>query len=242
MSGVRRLARGRRSLRHMLDRRLRQDAVSEIEDVRPAAHGVQDVSMPSSRASPPAIRARGSRLPWVASPAAGSGRTRAGSRVQSSASASPMPGRREAVRGGRRRRARTRSPAPAGARPSARRRSGGSARATAARTGPAAGPRRSSRRSAPPRRPHRSGGSDRRSRLDEPVDQRRHEGRIAVGGEPGGRLVGRALAGDHVARHRPGRAAEAEERGLRRAGRLSAGRGSRRPERGARGATPRRAA
>ena len=46
----------------------------------------------------------------------------------------------------------------------ARRRSGGSDRATAGRTRPAARPTRSSRRSAPPRRPHRSGGSDRRSR------------------------------------------------------------------------------
>ena len=48
----------------------------------------------------------------------------------------------------------------------------------------------------------------------QPVDQRIYENRVAIGGEPGRRLVGRALAGDHVARHRPGRAAEAEKGGF----------------------------
>ena len=45
----------------------------------------------------------------------------------------------------------------------------------------------------------------------------RHEARVAIGEKPRRRLVGRALAGDHVARDGPGRAAEAEERRLRRA-------------------------
>ena len=48
----------------------------------------------------------------------------------------------------------------------------------------------------------------------QPVDQRLHEGRIAIGGEAGRRLVGRALAGDHVAGDGPGRAAEAQQRRL----------------------------
>ena len=39
---------------------------------------------------------------------------------------------------------------------------------------------------------------------------------MTIGEETGRRLIGRPFAGDHVARHRPGRAAEADERGLRR--------------------------
>ncbi len=53
---------------------------------------------------------------------------------------------------------------------------------------------------------------------DEALDERRHESRVAIGEHPRGRLVGRALAGDHVARHRPGRAAEPEKGGPRRQG------------------------
>ncbi len=52
--------------------------------------------------------------------------------------------------------------------------------------------------------------------FDQTIDQRAHEGRVLVGGEASGGLVGRGLAGDHVARHRPGRPAETEQGGLRR--------------------------
>ena len=50
--------------------------------------------------------------------------------------------------------------------------------------------------------------------LDEPVDQAREQVRMAIGEEPRRRLVRRAAAGDHVARDRPGRAAEADQRGF----------------------------
>ena len=48
--------------------------------------------------------------------------------------------------------------------------------------------------------------------VDEPVDQAREQVRMAIGEEPRRRLVRRAAAGDHVARHRPWRAAEADQR------------------------------
>ena len=49
---------------------------------------------------------------------------------------------------------------------------------------------------------------------NEPVDQRLHEIRVAVRHDPGRREFRRALARDHVARHGPGSAAEAEQGGL----------------------------
>ena len=52
--------------------------------------------------------------------------------------------------------------------------------------------------------------------LDEPIDQRREQFWLAIGEEPRRRLVGRAAASDHVARHRPGSAAEADQGGFRR--------------------------
>ena len=50
--------------------------------------------------------------------------------------------------------------------------------------------------------------------VDEPVDQPREQVRLAIGEQPRRRLVRRSAAGDHVARHRPWRAAEADQRRL----------------------------
>ena len=52
--------------------------------------------------------------------------------------------------------------------------------------------------------------------LDQTIDQPRESFRIAIGEQPRRRLVGRAMAGDHVGRDRPRRAAEADQRRLRR--------------------------
>jgi hypothetical protein len=60
---------------------------------------------------------------------------------------------------------------------------------------------------------------------DKPVDEGAHELGVAIGDEPGRRLVGRALAGDHVAGDRPGRSAKAEQGRLRRQGALDAAEG-----------------
>ena len=48
--------------------------------------------------------------------------------------------------------------------------------------------------------------------LDEPLDQRCEQLRLAVGEQPRRRLVRRAAPGDHVTRDRPRRAAEADQR------------------------------
>ena len=48
--------------------------------------------------------------------------------------------------------------------------------------------------------------------VDEPVDQGREQVRMAVGEEARRRLIRRAAPGDHVARHRPRGAAEADQR------------------------------
>ena len=50
--------------------------------------------------------------------------------------------------------------------------------------------------------------------VGEAVDQGREDLGMAEGEQPRGGLIRRAVAGDHVARHRPGRAAEADQRGL----------------------------
>ena len=50
--------------------------------------------------------------------------------------------------------------------------------------------------------------------LDQHVDDFRERLRMPVGHHPRRRLVGRAMAGDHVGRHRPWRAAEADQRDL----------------------------
>ncbi len=55
-------------------------------------------------------------------------------------------------------------------------------------------------------------------RLGDPVDQRVEGRRVAVDQHACRRLIGRALAGDHVGRHRPGGAGEADQRGFRRQG------------------------
>ena len=52
--------------------------------------------------------------------------------------------------------------------------------------------------------------------VDEPVDQGREQVRMAIGEEPRRRLIRRPAPGDHVARHRPRRAAEADQRDIAR--------------------------
>ena len=51
-------------------------------------------------------------------------------------------------------------------------------------------------------------------RIDQLVDQELKRGWVAIGEETGRRLIGRALSGDHIARHRPGSPAETDEGGL----------------------------
>ena len=78
-------------------------------------------------------------------------------------------------------------------------------------------------------------------RLGDPRDQRVEGRRVAVDQRPRRRLVGGAAAGDHVGRHRPGRAGEADERHVRRQRRAHDAARSRRPAPGCRG-PPRRGA
>ena len=146
--------------------RLRQDAVAEIEDVRPAAHRRRGC------ASTPAVQglAAGDQRQRIEIALRGEPGRQGGAHAARDRGSSRARAHRrcrlvrEAREDARRRRARRRSPGPAGAPPSGPstiRRIGSS---DSARTAPAAGRPRSSRRSAPPRRPHRPGGSDRRSR------------------------------------------------------------------------------
>ena len=85
-------------------------------------------------------------------------------------------------------------------------------RCTSAGIRPAAARPPRYRRSAPHRRRPGIGAPDNRSRPHQNIDQTRKGLRMAIGEHPRRRLVGRAAARDHVGRHRPGRAAEAEER------------------------------
>ena len=126
----------------MSDRRLRHDAVAEVEDVRAAARRREDARRRRwSSASPPATSASGSRLPCV-------GELRRELAESSVRVERPVERQRVAKAGlgergqvGRRRRGRTRSPGACGrARLQALARSAGSDRARAART--AAGGRR----------------------------------------------------------------------------------------------------
>ena len=67
--------------------------------------------------------------------------------------------------------------------------------------------------------------------VDEPVDQGGEQIRMAVGEEARRRLIGRAAPGDHIARDRPRRAAEADQRDVVAAARSSGGRAPRTPAR-----------
>ena len=179
-------------------------------------------STPSSSARPPATSASGSRLPCSASRAGSAAaaarglgrRVEADRREAVDAGELAELGRRAARKGDDRRRgqrgaelgdhARDRRDAPAlefGRRQHARpgiedlRRLGAGAELA-----------------------HEIGGRG----LDQPVDQRREQVGMAIGEQARRRLIGRAAAGDHVARHRPRRAAEADQRDLVAAARLDA--------------------
>ena len=178
----------RRSRADMLDRRLRQDAVAEIEDVRPAAHRVEDARRRrSSSASPPAIRASGSRLPCVATRPAARRAAPRGSSVQSSAErvadaglrrsverCAPPPRTKTMIRG-----LRAGAPSRLGTmRPI------GSSDSGSNSAGGRAAPKLSKICTASA--PASSWPTDRRPRPStSAVDQRRHEGRVAIGARAG---------------------------------------------------------
>ena len=196
----------------MSDRRLGQNPVAEVEDMRPARSACPMCRIAASSAGPPAMSTSGSRLPCSGMVGSRVSAAQARSRAVSSPSAvAPVLAAKSTRRG----------PAPRGN------------AITLARgmTGAEAGDDRPDRRNAPTlerigRQDARPGVEDLDTidagvdlagqiedrGLDEPVDEILERLRRTVGEEPGRRLIGRSLAGDHVARDGERRAAEADQR------------------------------
>ena len=203
----------------MRDRRLRQDAVAEIEDERAVRRASRITSSTSrSSAAPPASSASGSTLPCTG--------TRVWNRVAREG-AVDRPVEADRIDAGlARHSARNAAPAPRGKpmilAPGMPSRTPATIRlvgcdAPALELVAAATRRPRYRRSAPRRRRPRAGRRDNRSRPRTRQSIRRCEAlRIAIGKQPRRRLIGRPLAGDHVGRHRPRRAAKSDQRRLAR--------------------------
>ena len=198
----------------MLDRRLGQDAVAEIEDVGPVSQIPRARDRRLHRVpAPPATSASGSRLPCSATASRQSLDRRAG-----------LDRGVEADRGDARHMRRIFASCVAAPRGKAM--IGAFGRACAD-LGDHGGDRRHAPALELGRRQDARPGIENlhsfRARcelaqeiggrsVDEALDQLGEQLRLAIGEEPRRRLIGRAAPGDHVARDRPGRAAKADQR------------------------------